>query len=45
MTRAKDRLVIAPFAGGRGTEPPEAWCAMVRRSLAAEFGAAEVEAW
>jgi ATP-dependent helicase/nuclease subunit A len=43
MTRAKDRLVIAPFAGGRGTEPPEAWCAMMRRSLAAEFGGVEVD--
>jgi ATP-dependent helicase/nuclease subunit A len=42
MTRAKDRLVIAPFAGARG-ESPESWCAMVRRGLAeaaAEQGSA-----
>jgi ATP-dependent helicase/nuclease subunit A len=43
MTRAKDRLVIAPFAGARGGESPESWCAMVRRGLAeaaAEQGSA-----
>ncbi|NNM71211.1 double-strand break repair helicase AddA [Enterovirga aerilata] len=33
MTRARDRLVIAPFAAGR-SEPEEAWCAMVRRGFA-----------
>jgi ATP-dependent helicase/nuclease subunit A len=43
MTRAKDRLVIAPFAGARGGEPPEAWCAMVRRALACEVGCTEAE--
>jgi ATP-dependent helicase/nuclease subunit A len=32
MTRAKDRLVLAPFGGAKG-EPESAWCAMVRRSL------------
>ena len=33
MTRARDRLVIAPFRG-KAQEPPEAWCAMVRRGFA-----------
>ena len=33
MTRARDRLVIAPFAS-RNDEPPQAWCAMVRRGFA-----------
>ncbi|MBV9077172.1 MAG: double-strand break repair helicase AddA [Methylobacteriaceae bacterium] len=33
MTRAKDRLVLAPYAGR--SEPDEAWCAMVRRGFAA----------
>ena len=33
MTRAKDKLVVAPFAG-RGSEPEGAWCAMVRRGFA-----------
>ena len=33
MTRAKDRLVIAPFATRKGAAPEEAWCEMVRRSL------------
>jgi ATP-dependent helicase/nuclease subunit A len=33
MTRAKDRLVVAPFAR-KGSEPEEAWCAMIRRGFA-----------
>jgi ATP-dependent helicase/nuclease subunit A len=33
MTRARDRLVIAPFAGGRGAPPEQSWCRMVRRGL------------
>ncbi|GJD47633.1 RecBCD enzyme subunit RecB [Methylobacterium crusticola] len=40
MTRAKDRLVIAPFAGHDKETPAEAWCEMVRRGLVAEFGGA-----
>ncbi|TDR87342.1 double-strand break repair helicase AddA [Enterovirga rhinocerotis] len=34
LTRARDRLVLVPYTGLRGTEPPEAWCAMVRRGFA-----------
>jgi ATP-dependent helicase/nuclease subunit A len=37
MTRAKDRLVIAPYRGRRDA-PEEAWCEMVRRSLTKEVG-------
>ncbi|HVL74112.1 MAG TPA: double-strand break repair helicase AddA [Beijerinckiaceae bacterium] len=36
MTRAKDRLVVAPYSGSRDRTPEEAWCEMVRRSLVAE---------
>lgn len=35
MTRAKDRLVIAPYAGKKDS-PLEAWCEMVRRGLVAD---------
>ncbi|MCB8819486.1 double-strand break repair helicase AddA [Microvirga rosea] len=39
MTRAKDRLVIAPFLTGHKNSPQEAWCEMVRRGwLAANHG-------
>ncbi|WP_264049661.1 double-strand break repair helicase AddA [Methylobacterium flocculans] len=40
MTRAADRLVIAPY---RGHEAPTeaAWCEMIRTGLEAEFGAGE----
>ncbi len=40
MTRAADRLVVAPY---RGHEAPTeaAWCAMIRAGLEAEFGAGE----
>jgi ATP-dependent helicase/nuclease subunit A len=34
MTRARDRLVIAPYSG-RKEAPEEAWCAMIRRGLVA----------
>jgi ATP-dependent helicase/nuclease subunit A len=34
MTRAKDRLVVAPFVTRNGAEPEEAWCAMIRRGFA-----------
>ncbi|WP_407519658.1 double-strand break repair helicase AddA [Methylobacterium oryzisoli] len=40
LTRAKDRLVIAPFRGSE-RETPEAWCEMVRRGLVAAFGGVE----
>ncbi|MDB5592763.1 double-strand break repair helicase AddA, partial [Enterovirga sp.] len=33
LTRARDRLVIAPFTTPRGKEVPDAWCAMVRRGF------------
>ena len=38
MTRAKDRLVIAPYLTGRQESPQEAWCEMIRRGLVAEAG-------
>ncbi|MFE1599360.1 double-strand break repair helicase AddA [Methylobacterium sp. ID0610] len=41
MTRAKDRLVIAPYRGSE-KETPEAWCEMVRRGLVAAFGGVEL---
>lgn len=34
LTRARDRLVIAPYTGQRATVPAEAWGEMVRRGLA-----------
>jgi ATP-dependent helicase/nuclease subunit A len=34
MTRAADRLVIAPFMTSRNDSPVEAWCEMVRRGFA-----------
>jgi ATP-dependent helicase/nuclease subunit A len=33
MTRAKDRLVIAPYMTGRKDSPSEAWCEMIRSAL------------
>ncbi|HEX8663734.1 MAG TPA: double-strand break repair helicase AddA [Beijerinckiaceae bacterium] len=42
MTRAKDRLVIAPYRGRRDA-PEEAWCEMVRRSLTKEAGGLVIE--
>jgi ATP-dependent helicase/nuclease subunit A len=41
MTRAKDRLVIAPYLSGRKESPQEAWCEMVRRALVDEAGGLE----
>jgi ATP-dependent helicase/nuclease subunit A len=38
MTRAKDRLVIAPYWMGRTDAPEGAWCEMVRRSLTRAVG-------
>ncbi|PIK70888.1 double-strand break repair helicase AddA, partial [Methylobacterium frigidaeris] len=42
MTRAKDRLVIAPYAGNDKETPAEAWCEMIRRGLVQAFGGVEV---
>jgi ATP-dependent helicase/nuclease subunit A len=52
MTRAEDRLVIAPFMTSHKESPEEAWCEMVRRGFAhkqhalvhhdAPYGAIEV---
>ncbi len=39
MTRAKDRLVIAPYRTGSKV-PDEAWCEMIRRALVADAGGA-----
>jgi ATP-dependent helicase/nuclease subunit A len=39
MTRAKDRLVIAPYQTGSKT-PEHAWCEMVRRALVKDAGGA-----
>ncbi|MEH3146708.1 MAG: double-strand break repair helicase AddA [Methylobacterium frigidaeris] len=41
MTRAADRLVIAPYRGNDRETPGEAWCEMVRRGLVAAFGGVE----
>jgi ATP-dependent helicase/nuclease subunit A len=38
MTRARDRLVIAPYWTGRTDAPEAAWCEMVRRSLTEAAG-------
>lgn len=43
MTRAKDRLVIAPYGGQKKT-PEAAWCEMVRRGLAARVGGLVISA-
>jgi ATP-dependent helicase/nuclease subunit A len=42
MTRAKDRLVIAPYLTGRKDSPQEAWCEMIRRGLVAKVGGLEL---
>ncbi|WP_046864073.1 double-strand break repair helicase AddA [Microvirga massiliensis] len=39
MTRAKERLVIAPYMTSHRATPEEAWCAMIRRGLAEKLGA------
>ncbi|WP_112662072.1 double-strand break repair helicase AddA [Microvirga flavescens] len=42
MTRAKDRLVIAPYLGGNRKDPPDgAWSEMIRRGLVGKAGALE----
>jgi ATP-dependent helicase/nuclease subunit A len=41
MTRAKDRLVIAPYLTGRKDSPQEAWCAMIRHGLVEKTGGLE----
>ncbi|MBM6594124.1 PD-(D/E)XK nuclease family protein, partial [Microvirga pudoricolor] len=38
MTRAKDRLVIAPYWMGSKEAPENAWCEMIRRGLVAKVG-------
>ncbi len=43
MTRAKDRLVIAPYLTGRRDSPQEAWCEMIRRGLVAKAGGVEFD--
>ena len=42
MTRAKDRLVIAPYRTSRNPSA-EAWCEMVRRGLTAKVGGLEMQ--
>jgi len=41
MTRAKDRLVIAPYLTGRKDSPHEAWCEMIRHGLVEKAGGLE----
>ncbi|HEX2554393.1 MAG TPA: double-strand break repair helicase AddA [Microvirga sp.] len=53
MTRAKDRLVIAPFMTSARETPAEAWCEMVRKGLVLKAGGlvrrtapyGEIEVW
>ncbi|MCB5174954.1 double-strand break repair helicase AddA [Microvirga lenta] len=42
MTRAKDRLVIAPYLTGRKDSPQEAWCEMIRHGLVEKAGGLEL---
>ncbi|MFC4175551.1 double-strand break repair helicase AddA [Microvirga sp. GCM10011540] len=42
MTRAKDRLVIAPYLTGRKDSPQEAWCEMIRHGLIEKAGGLEL---
>jgi len=42
MTRAKDRLVIAPYMTSGRTTPTEAWCEMIRRGLVQKTGGLEL---
>jgi ATP-dependent helicase/nuclease subunit A len=42
MTRAKDRLVIAPFSGAKRETPMEAWCEMIRDGLVRKAGGLEL---
>lgn len=41
MTRAKDRLVIAPYFTGRKEAPQTAWCEMIRHGLVEKTGGLE----
>jgi ATP-dependent helicase/nuclease subunit A len=41
MTRAKDRLVIAPYLTGKKESPQEAWCEMIRHGLVEAAGGLE----
>jgi ATP-dependent helicase/nuclease subunit A len=43
MTRAKDRLVIAPYLTGHKDSPQEAWCEMIRHGLVAKAGGLELD--
>ncbi|MGO4387511.1 double-strand break repair helicase AddA [Microvirga sp. 2YAF29] len=43
MTRAKDRLVIAPYLTGSKDSPQEAWCEMIRHGLVAKAGGLELD--
>ncbi|MBL0403280.1 double-strand break repair helicase AddA [Microvirga aerilata] len=43
MTRAKDRLVIAPYLTGRKDSPQEAWCEMIRHGLVQKAGGLELD--
>ncbi len=43
MTRAKDRLVIAPYLTGRKDSPQEAWCEMIRHGLVAKAGGLQLD--
>lgn len=43
MTRAKDRLVIAPYLTGRKDSPQEAWCEMIRHGLVAKAGGLDLD--
>jgi ATP-dependent helicase/nuclease subunit A len=53
MTRAKDRLVIAPYMTSAKETPAQAWCEMVRRGLVRKAGGlvrhtapyGEIEVW
>jgi ATP-dependent helicase/nuclease subunit A len=43
MTRAKDRLVIAPYLTGKKESPQEAWCEMIRHGLVEKAGGLELD--
>lgn len=43
MTRAKDRLVIAPYRTRGEKNPQDAWCEMIREGLIAKTGGLEHE--
>ncbi|WP_230529866.1 double-strand break repair helicase AddA [Microvirga roseola] len=43
MTRAKDRLVIAPYRTSGNETKQEAWCEMIREGLVAKAGGLELD--